>query len=364
MNNRMFLPHPATVSWFRRALLIGGLALSIGLSPMKFAQGEEVLPKHITPETLKAVRDGLDFLARSQSDDGAFRGDQGAQTYCVAVSSLACTALLAHGDSPTRGRYAPQLQRGTEFLISCKTKTGLITSANQDSGQPMHGHGFALMYLASVYGMLTKDSLRESARDAIDAGIRLTAEGQSGDGGWTYIPGAGDEGSVTVTQVQALRAAHNSGFLVPRGTIEEAVKYIEKCRTPEGGIQYALRVGGGARIPISAAAVATLYNAGEYDAPVAKACLDYVWEHSNPNDRWGNGGGHGFYYHLYAAQAFYLSGDEYWDNYFPSVRDRLLTLQDKSTGAWDGDGIGKTYGTAIALIILQLPYKFLPVYQR
>jgi len=27
-------------------------------------------------------------------------------------------------------------------------------------------------------------------------------------------------------------------------------------------------------------------------------------------------------------------------------------------------GIGKTYGTAIALIILQLPYKYLPVYQR
>ena len=27
---------------------------------------------------------------------------------------------------------------------------------------PMHGHGFALMYLASVYGMLTKESLREA----------------------------------------------------------------------------------------------------------------------------------------------------------------------------------------------------------
>ena len=29
-----------------------------------------------------------------------------------------------------------------------------------------------------------------------------------------------------------------------------------------------------------------------------------------------------------------------------------------------GDGIGKAYGTAIALVILQLPYKYLPVYQR
>ena len=26
---------------------------------------------------------------------------------------------------------------------------------------PMHGHGFALMFLASVYGMITKESLRQ-----------------------------------------------------------------------------------------------------------------------------------------------------------------------------------------------------------
>ena len=35
-----------------------------------------------------------------------------------------------------------------------------------------------------------------------------------------------------------------------------------------------------------------------------------------------------------------------------------------TTGIGNGDGIGRTYGTSIALIILQLPYKFLPVYQR
>ena len=324
---------------------------------------DEVLPKHITPETLKAVRDGLDYLARSQADDGAWHDGQGGQAYPVAMSSLACTALLAHGDSPTRGRYAPQLERGTEFLIKCKTKSGLITSASQESGMPMHGHGFALMYLASVYGMLTKESLRDSCKEAIEGGVELTSRAQSGAGGWTYIPGSGDEGSVTVTQVQALRAANNSGFLVPRGTIEEAVRYIERCSTPEGGIMYSLGSGGGARLSISAAAVATLYNAGEYDAPVARRCLDYVWDRFQGGDRW-NKDGHSFYCQLYAAQAFYLSGDEYWDKYFPGIRDHLLTAQNKGDGSWEGDGIGKTYGTSIALIILQLPYKFLPVYQR
>lgn len=34
---------------------------------------EEVLPKHITPDTLKAVRLGLEYLARTQSDDGGWQ---------------------------------------------------------------------------------------------------------------------------------------------------------------------------------------------------------------------------------------------------------------------------------------------------
>ena len=346
-------------------VVVAGLIGWFGASCPRPAQAaDEVLPKHISPETLKAVRDGLDYLARTQADDGAWHDGQGGQAYPVAMSSLACTALLAHGDSPTRGRYAPQLERGTEYLIKCKTKSGLITSASQESGMPMHGHGFALMYLASVYGMLTKESLRDACKEAIEGGVELTSRAQSGAGGWTYIPASGDEGSVTVTQVQALRAAHNSGFLVPRGTIDEAVRYIERCSTPEGGIMYSLGAGGGARLSISAAAVATLYNAGEYDAPVAERCLNYVWQQFRGQKSFSKGGFHDYYTHLYASQAYYMAGDKYWDEYFPEVREQLLSMQDKSDGSWNGDGIGKTYGTAIALIILQLPYKYLPVYQR
>ncbi len=229
----------------------------------------------------------------------------------------------------------------------------------------MHGHGFALMYLASVYGMESHPSLRARTADAVKKGVDLTSRGRSPNGGWFYTPGSvNDEGSVTVTQVQALRAAQNSGFLVPRGTIEEAVAYIERCSTPEGGICYSLGNYCGPRLPISAAAVATLYNAGEYDAPVAQRCLEYVAQEFRLHDGYSKGGGHDFYTHLYASQAFYMAGDKYWDDYFPTTRDQLLKSQNKEDGSWQGDGIGQTYGTAIGLIVLQLPYKYLPVFQR
>ena len=362
---------PKRADCTRRAFggLLAGLALPMASTGAFWAvagrasaaQGE-VLPKHVTPEALSAVVKGLDFLAGTQADDGSWISG-GGQAYPVAMTGLAGTALLAHGNSPSRGKYAENVLGAVEFLVRCATPSGLITGPSQDSGQPMHGHGFALMFLASVYGMITKESLRRQVQSAIRKAVTLTSQGQSPQGGWTYVPGTGDEGSVTVTQVQALRAAQNAGFLVPRAVIEESINYLEKCRTAEGGIQYSLLAGGGPRLPISAAAVATLYNAGEFDAPIATDCLEYVWGQFRAIEGWSKGGGHDYYAHLYAAQGFYMAGDEYWDEYFPATRDQILNLQ-SADGSWSGDGIGQVYGTAIAVIILQLPYKYLPVFQR
>ena len=340
---------------------LAGMAL-LALSRAAAGQTKEVLPKHVTPEALKAVAKGLDYLGTQQAEDGAW-STGGGQAYPVAMTGLAGTALLAHGDSPTRGKYAKNVQGAVEFLVRCATATGLITGPSQDNGQPMHGHGFALMFLASVYGMITKESLRRQVAETVRKAVTLTSQGQSGQGGWTYIPGGGDEGSVTVTQVQALRAAQNAGFLVPKAVIEEASTYLEKCRTPEGGIQYSLSAGGGARLPISAAAVATLYNAGRFESPIATDCLKYVWNQFQAAEGWNKGGGHAYYSHLYASQGFYMAGDEYWDKYFPATRDQLIGMQ-AGDGSWNGDGIGTVYGTSIAAVILQLPFKYLPVFQR
>lgn len=325
--------------------------------------GGPVLPRHLNVDTLAAVRRGLEYLRIDQTANGSWVPESSNQHYPVAVSSLAGLAFLAHGNTPTRGEYAPQIRQCVQYLLSCSTDFGLLTGAGQDMGRPMHGHGFALLFLASLYGMENRRDWRPRIRQAVERGVQLTAKGQSAEGGWTYVPAGGDEGSVTVTQVQALRAAHNAGLSVPPGTIEQAVQYIQRCETREGGIRYSLRSGGAARLAISAAAVATLYNAGEYDAPIAERCLAFVWREFRDATDWDMGTGHNFYCHLYAAQAFYLAGDRYWNEYFPRTRDQLLDAQ-ASDGSWDGDNIGKAYGTAIALIILQLPYKFLPVYQR
>ena len=105
------------------------------------------------------------------------------------MTALAGTAMLAHGNSPTRGKYAKNVQGAVEYLVRCATPTGLLTGPSQDGGQPMHGHGFALMFLACVYGMITKESLRQKVQAAVRKAVALTSQGQSLHGGWTYIPG-------------------------------------------------------------------------------------------------------------------------------------------------------------------------------
>ncbi len=169
---------------------------------------------------------------------------------------------------------------------------------------------------------------------------------------------------MTVTQMQGLRAAQNAGFNVPRGTVDAAVKYLEHCKQPDGGIEYSLGSGGPSCPAISAAAVATLYNAGQYDSKLADDCMGYVVKYLDQyKGTFAKGTGHEFYTHLYASQAFYTAGDKYWDNYFPATRDQLIQMQ-QANGTWDGDSVGPVYGTAIGAIVLQLPYKFLPIYQR
>ena len=84
---------------------------------MRGAAQKEVLPKHITPETLKAVIKGLDYLQAKQSDDGSWVMG-GGEAYPVAMTALAGTAMLAHGNSPTRGKYAKNVQGAVEYLVA------------------------------------------------------------------------------------------------------------------------------------------------------------------------------------------------------------------------------------------------------
>ncbi len=324
------------------------------------AQGQDALPAGITPEMQAAIDRGLEYLARSQSRDGCWRGNGTEGAYPIAMTALAGMALLGQGSTPTRGKYWRNIRNATDFLMKQAQGNGVI-AAPAEEGRSMYGHGFATMFLAQVYGMEEDAKRQQQLQLILTKAVQLIARSQSGPGGWYYSPDSGsDEGSVTVTQMQALRACRQAGITVPVKTVDKAVDYIRKSANSDGGIRYSVAGGGESRPAISAAAVAVLYNAGRYDDPMAEKALVYA-KRNLPIT--GAAHGHHFYAHLYLAQALYQKGGKEWDEYFAKMAGSLIRMQRKD-GAWEGDGVGSVYGTSIGLTILQLPYALVPIYQR
>jgi hypothetical protein len=336
-------------------LLACGVLYSTAIPPVR-AELPPSLPPLVTPETQTAIDRGLEYLARTQSRDGAWRH--------VGYWGHYPTAMTANGNTATEGKYAPNVSRAANFLTASAQPSGLI-AREEESGRSMHGHGFAMLFLGQLHGMEEDNQKQERIAAVLRRAVELTARSQSRLGGWLYSPDSrGDEGSVTVTQLQGLRACRNVGIAVPKQVIDNAMKYLDASIKPDGGIAYRADRLGESRPPITAAAVACWYNAGLYDYPAAVKALNFCKQNvGNGEARVANVWGHYYYAHLYMAQIMWLSGKENWEWYFPSMRDWLLAQQ-APDGSWEGDGVGKIYGTAVATFILQIPYGYLPILQR
>lgn len=344
------------------AIILCALAVTVWL-PRAFGQMPDALPKHITPETAQAIEKGLRFLADRQGRNGAWYNAGNYGTYPVAMTALAGVAFLMDGNTTTQGPYSDAVDRATRFLLSSARKNGLISSATEE-GRSMYGHGYSMLFLGQVLGMTEDADRRRQIIDVLERGVDLTGRSQSRDGGWIYTPrSSGDEGSVTITQLQALRSCRNAGVAVPKSIIEKAMHYLELSSRPDGGIAYRARQAGESRPPITAAAVCCYYNAGQYDHPLAEKALEFCKKNIGITGRQRHVIGHYYYAHLYFAQALYLSGPADWDEYFPAMRDNLLKRQ-SDDGSWADTSVGPVYGTSVALIILQLPNNMVPIMQR
>jgi hypothetical protein len=315
-------------------------------------EGTELM---MTEKTDKAIAGGLAALARCQNGDGSY----GVGTYRgnIAVTSLCGLAFMSSGSSPGRGPYGAQIDKALAYVMANTSQSGFIAVAASSTHGPMYSHGFGTLFLAEAYGMTHRPEIREKLQKA----VRLIIDSQNIEGGWRYQPVRRDADlSVTICQINALRAARNAGLYVPNETVKACISYVKRSQNHDGGFRYMLQ-GGASAFPRSAAGVVALQSAGEYDSKEVRDGIGYLRQYIR-EIKLGNRYSHYYYGHYYAAQAMWLRGGAEWAEWYPAIRDELIGRQTTS-GFWT-DMICNEYGTAMALIILQIPNNYLPIFQR
>ena len=362
----------------RTASLLGAVACGFLLASTAPAWADAGVPAKYRPTVKKA----LDWLVKRQNQrDGHW--DSNGQ-YPVTMTALGGMALLAEGSTVNQGKYAKNIRLARDWLMSRAQPNGLIGNPQipGEAGRYMYGHGFGLLFLSSVYGEERDVEKRKKLEDILTRAAKYTRDAQTNRGGWGYVSARDgsqfDEGSVTVTQVQALRAARNAGIKVPPDAIKDAVKYLTDSTGADDGVVYSLAQGGGGggRPALTAAAIACGFGAGEYNKPVVKRWFKYCETHV-PLLK-GSRFGHDEYTHFYYAQALYSLGNDGYAKMFPQSKDKdrlswnkyreitfdYLKQSQSSEGSWTGSHVGPEFATSIYAIIMQLDNAALPIYQK
>jgi len=352
-------------------------------------EGYDDNPIVVTEEHARAVDRGLEWLAEHQNADGSWTAKVGyklnsdykdtGEAGHVGVTALAGTAFLAGGHVPDRGKYADVVARALDFVLNSVQEDGYVTR----SGTRMYSHAFATLFLAEVCGMTHRADVRFKLQRAVD----FIVDTQNAEGGWRYAPFSPDSDmSIVVCQAMALRSARNIGIRVPHSTIDRATNYvIDSAITEEssqrgfhgiyadeiGAFHYQRGKGSRSSFPLTAAGVTALHGLGNYSDESIRRGLDYLRRNLAGFNQLGRKeGGHYFFWygHYYGVQAMYTAGNahqvNYWEPYFEEVRSELLALQ-LADGSWPNKvGPGPAFGTAMGVLILEIPYRYLPIFQR
>jgi len=313
------------------------------------------------PRWNKAIAQGLQWTANNQSTLGHWPPS----IYPTAMAALAGTALICGGSTTTQGPYSKHVQRAVDYLMSKRRSNGLIGDPQADN-RYTYGHGFSMLFLSQVLGEEEDGERRAELIQTLSKAVEFSAYAQTKSGGWGYVSAKDgndfDEGSTTITQVQGLRGCRNAGIAVSSDVIERAKQYIYSCKNADGGISYSSNNRGSSRPAITAAALAALYNAGDYDSQHVPAMLDYCKKNLYRIGDTVRSFGHWHYTYLYYAQVVYRQGDEEWAPFRDNLYERIASEQ-RSDGSWQGN-ISPVYVTSCNLTMLLLDRACLPIYQR
>lgn len=320
-----------------------------------------------TPACEEAVMKALRWLQRNQHADGSW-GDQAK----IAYTGLVLLAYLGHCETPVSEEFGDAVTKAIVFLIdNCQKQKGRMAS-NLEDRHWCYSHAIAAYALAESYTFCSQLGVTiPQLRDSVQQSIQWIINNQNKSGGWDYnYEEGGQRGgdlSITAWQLQALKAAMITrlDFKNLRNCIRRGLAYCETCQASSGGFGYtsAAAAGGGKHLTLSGAGALCFQQHKGASHAAARKGMRYVVKESSFDYEKGPAN---LYEHYYSSQAAMNHGGKTWETYNALFRDQLLKHQNDD-GSWPdppgnppGNHKSPVYNTALATLMLEVYYRFLP----
>jgi hypothetical protein len=317
----------------------------------------------------KAVREGLEFLSKQQTKEGENAGAFGKE-FTVAMTGLTLLAYLGHCETPESPKFGDSVVSAALFLMDrcLKSDKGLMT--NGKSGNHVsYEHAIGTYALCELYTM-TKESGKEIPRleSVLRKAVGVIVDGQNKSGGWAYgynLKGV-DDMSVAGWQIQALKAAHNTGRSfagVDKALDQATTKYLPAIQDSEGAFKYRPDDARGKSSLTGAALLAMQIWKGADSATFDKGFKYLTNATANPAP------GADYYAPYYNTQMFFLAEGPEWENYNKKFQPKLLDAQNDD-GSWTKDSGGaeradnQIKNTCWAVLMLEVYYRYLPTTEK
>jgi len=321
-----------------------------------------------TPASEAAVERGLRWLAAQQHAEGHWTfyhpekptrapyQNPGTETSTTAATAMVLLPFLGAGYTHAGGQYEQVVGRGLYYL----NRTAVFGPQGADLREgTMYAQGLAALALCEAYTMTRDPTLRDTAQKAID--FIVYAQDKKG-GGWRYTPGEPGDTTVTGWQLMALTSAQKAGLSVPSPTLVLAERFLDSVAV-EYGAQYGYMEPRPRRSTTAIGLLCRMYSGWPRERSELVRGVDHLagWGPS-PTD---------LYYDYYATQVLRHWEGPQWEKWNATMRDHLVRTQSAEgleSGSWhfpdpNGDKGGRLYSTAMAVMILEVYYRYLPLYQ-
>jgi hypothetical protein len=273
---------------------------------------------------------------------------------------LALLPFLGRGYTHREGPYKKQVEAGIGFLV--KMALDGKGKAYREQGS-LYSQGLAGIALSECYAMSQDGRLAAPTQSVLD--FIMAAQDPVG-GGWRYSPKQPGDTSAVGWQIMALKSGNMAYLAVNPLTIKKAVEFLDSTQGDEYGATYGYTGPGKGAGTSAVGLLCRMYLGWKKDHQGIQEGAAIIAKRGPTND---------LYYNYYATQIMHHMQGDVWIAWNAKMKDLLLKNQSTKgheTGSWhegvDGDHgarvAGRLYCTALATMILEVYYRYQPIYQN